>query len=524
MRAATRRRLPVTFWARVFVGVVCLALVAIDGWRSWNARAERLLEMERATFNLARAMAQQADDSIKAADTSVAELVERIEVDGLGEAALARLHGRMVAQVANLPQLSGLFAYDEQGRWLVNSRPLLNATLNNADREYFRHHRAHPGRAAHVGLPVVSRSTGQWIIPVSRRIDKPGGGFGGVVLATVDLDYFRRFYQSLDLGRHGAVALLNNDGVLLLRRPFDDATIGQDLRGSNLYGAFMPQRLAGSASLLSPLDGQVRLNSYRPLQHYPLFVTAALSRDEMLAQWRRDTFLHSLGVVLLAAMLGLFGQRLVRQIGLRERAEGELGAARDALEQVNRTLERQAMQDGLTGLANRRQFDVTLGNEFSRAMRYQHLLAFVMVDVDYFKQYNDEYGHSKGDDCLRAVCAQIRALTPKRPGDLTARYGGEELAILLPDTDLAGAHAVAERVRAAIEALQLPHAASPFGVVTISAGVATLMPQRDVHLAGMLVDAADQALYTAKSDGRNRVARAPVLARLATEPAPPRAS
>jgi diguanylate cyclase (GGDEF)-like protein len=166
------------------------------------------------------------------------------------------------------------------------------------------------------------------------------------------------------------------------------------------------------------------------------------------------------------------------------------------------------MSDGLTGLANRRQFDVTLGNEFSRAMRHESTLAFIMIDVDYFKQYNDLYGHSAGDEVLRSVSKLIRALTPKRPGDLTARYGGEEVGILLPNTDLAGAQAVAERIRAAVQNLQMAHNGSPFGVVTLSAGVATIAPQRGVHMAGMLVEAADKALYVAKSAGRNQVSLA----------------
>ena len=499
------KRYSITFWATVFVSVVCVSLVVIDGWRSWNARAEQLLEMERVTSNLAHSMAQQADDTIKAADTSLTDIVERLETEGVNPTSLARLHAVMMNQVENLPQLSGLFAYDETGKWLVNSRPEPLSNLNNGDREYFIYHRTHPYRGPHVGLPVRSRSTGRWIIPVSRRLNKPDGSFGGVALATIDIDYFRRFYQSFDIGERGAVALVTNGGVMLLRRPFDDKAVGRNVVNTPIFRSYASGGDTGSAFFRSTQDNELRLNSYRPLEHYPLFVTAALSKEEMLEHWRRDTFLHSLGVVLLAAMIALFGKRLIRQIELRVEAEAELVKARDALESVNRTLERQAMQDGLTGLANRRQFDVTLGNEFSRAMRHQDTLAFVMIDVDYFKQYNDRYGHSAGDDCLRAVSKTIRALTPKRPGDLTARYGGEEIGILLPNTDAGGAYAVAERIRAAVEELQIPHAGSRCGVVTVSAGVATIAPKRGEHQPMMVVEAADKALYAAKSAGRNRV-------------------
>jgi diguanylate cyclase (GGDEF)-like protein len=506
------KRFSITFWATVFVSVVCLSLVGVDVWRSIHARSEQLQEMERLGANLARAMAQQADDTIKAADTALADIVERIETEGQGARALARVQQQMQWQVANLPQLVGLFVYNEHGRWIVNSHAVPGDAYNNSDREYFIYHRSHDDPDPHVGQPVISRSTGKWIMPVSRRLNKADGSFGGVVLATLDIDYFRRFYQSFDVGARGAVALLSNDGMLMLRQPFDSQRIGSSMRDSELFRHY--QRLAGPARTSNALlrsfhDNELRMHSIRPLEHYPLFVTAALSREEMLERWRRDTFTRSIGVVVLAALLGFFGKRLVDQIKLREQAEAELRTARDALESANRTLERQAMQDGLTGLANRRQFDVTLGNEFSRAMRHGGTLAFIMIDVDYFKQYNDVYGHSAGDEVLRGVSKLIRALTPKRPGDLTARYGGEEVGILLPGTDLDGARAVAERIRHAVQQLQMPHQGSPFGQVTLSAGVATITPQRGVHLASMLVEAADKALYVAKSEGRNRVCLAP---------------
>ena len=505
------KRFSITFWATVFVTVVCLSLVGIDVWRSLNTRSELLLEKERQAANVARAMAQQADDTIKAADIALADVVERIESDGRSDGALMRVQRQMQAQVANLPQLVGLFVYDEDGRWIANSRGVPTLAYNNADREYFIFHRTHAERGPHVGNPVISRSTGKWIMPVSRRLNQPDGSFGGVVLATLDIEYFRRFYQSFELGTRGAVALLSSDGVLMLRQPFDSMQVGSSIRNSELFHHYAqlsgPAR-SGSAFFHSFQDNEVRLNSFRPLEHYPLFVTAGLSRDEMLENWRRDTFTRSIGVVVLAALLGFFGKRLVDQIKLRARAEAELRQARDALESANHTLARQAMSDGLTGLANRRQFDVTLANEFSRATRHADTLAFIMIDVDYFKQYNDLYGHSAGDEVLRAVSKLIRALTPKRPGDLTARYGGEEVGILLPNTDLAGAQAVAERIRAAVQNLEMPHNGSAFGVVTLSAGVATISPRRGEHLASMLVEAADKALYVAKSEGRNRVSLA----------------
>ena len=167
-------------------------------------------------------------------------------------------------------------------------------------------------------------------------------------------------------------------------------------------------------------------------------------------------------------------------------------------------LDRQAKSDPLTGLANRRYFDSRLLNEWSRAQREQDTIAIIYLDVDNFKAYNDHYGHQAGDECLIRVAREINA-SVQRSSDVCARYGGEEFIILLPQTTLASARAVAERVRNAIEAIQLRHDYSDAAKwVTISCGVACCVP-RPGDSSGSLIENADHALYAAKSAGRNQV-------------------
>src|SRR4051812_15660511 len=169
------------------------------------------------------------------------------------------------------------------------------------------------------------------------------------------------------------------------------------------------------------------------------------------------------------------------------------------------TVKSEAGLDGLTGLANRRTFDQVLDREWARAAREAAPLALVMLDVDHFKAYNDLYGHPGGDYCLSRVAAVLRE-TLNRPGDVAARYGGEEFATVLPGTDLAGAAVVAEAMRAGVAALGMVHAGSPkHRRVTVSLGVAALAPG-PLMAEDELVKAADQALYRAKHEGRNRVA------------------
>ncbi|CAN5258625.1 diguanylate cyclase [soil metagenome] len=164
----------------------------------------------------------------------------------------------------------------------------------------------------------------------------------------------------------------------------------------------------------------------------------------------------------------------------------------------------QTFSDGLTGIANRRRFDMHLEDEFRRAKRVASPLSIIMIDVDQFKNYNDNYGHQRGDQCLILIAA---ALSRKlgRPCDLVARYGGEEFVAVLPDTNADGALKLAESMRAEVESLTLEHAYSDVAShVTISLGVVTQVPQPNA-VTSDLIGAADTALYRAKNSGRNCV-------------------
>lgn len=186
------------------------------------------------------------------------------------------------------------------------------------------------------------------------------------------------------------------------------------------------------------------------------------------------------------------------------------------LEETRETLERLSTQDALTGIANRRRFNVFFRAEWKRAARDGDTLAVIMADVDFFHAYNQKHGHLGGDECLTLLAATMsRALC--RPSDLLARYGGEEFVMVLPQTDVAGAQAVAERVRAAVAELRLPHGAPACGeLVSMSFGVAATVPKGEAS-SDALIATADEALYFAKAGGRDRVC-------IATPPAHPDAT
>ena len=202
------------------------------------------------------------------------------------------------------------------------------------------------------------------------------------------------------------------------------------------------------------------------------------------------------------AVIGILN--MVRNIRRRKKAELELKKANLALEAL-------VVTDPLTGVANRRRFDECLANEWRRGMRDHLPLSLLLLDADWFKSFNDTYGHPRGDSCLKQI-AEAALDAVNRPGDLVARIGGEEFAVILPNTRAAGAADVAEQICAGVRRRKLPHTTNPTGCVTISIGCATLIPGLGQH-STILIQRADEALYAAKHGGRNRVCDADQLSR-----------
>jgi diguanylate cyclase (GGDEF)-like protein len=244
-----------------------------------------------------------------------------------------------------------------------------------------------------------------------------------------------------------------------------------------------------------------------------VFRTEVLSSPESLlamlrtlsARMRND--LHS---------LASDNQQITEYAAEVERVNRELSAIKISLEEKNRQLEHISSIDTLTGLANRRHFDDILRQEWRRASRDNAALSVAYCDIDFFKAFNDAYGHLSGDDCLRRVARSLGE-SVSRPADLAARYGGEEFVVLLVDTGLEGAAFLGEKMRKRVEELRIPHPRSPIArFVTVSLGIATMVPRAGSRPED-LVGRADAALYRAKEQGRNRVQ----LAEDDSEPANP---
>ncbi|MCO8160928.1 sensor domain-containing diguanylate cyclase [Pseudomonas sp. LJDD11] len=488
--------------AVVLLCVVCFALTFITGWKVFTARKAALNNVYVNGANLAQALITYSDGVVRQSSMLLNGLVERLEAEGFGEHQLDRLDKLLHAQQRVMPQLNGLTIYDRQGNWLLSSTGLHAQGLNSADRAYFIHHQRSASSEIFIGPPIQNRSTDVWVITISRRVNDSQGQFAGVVAATLGIKNFLDLFGKIDVGDNGTISLAFTHGQLLVRYPFREEEMGRDFSQSPIYKKYFMGRSSGNATFTSSLDGVERISTFRQSDTLPLLVSVAREKSEVLRNWRFEALLSLAVLAVLIVFVVAAGLVLLRHIKRRIESESELLIARQQLLSSNEKLEQLALQDPLTGLANRRCFDERLLMESSRAQRNGTTLGLLLVDIDFFKRFNDSLGHVAGDQCLQAVGQTIGGCV-RRATDLAARYGGEELALILPDTDSQGVSEVAALILQRLEALSIPHPASPYGRVSVSIGMACFNGQQLAD--GSIVEAADEALYRAKAQGRNRL-------------------
>jgi diguanylate cyclase (GGDEF)-like protein len=493
----TLKRLPLRKAAVLFIAVVCLTLCGLLYLQLEQSRQHDLALAQVASSNLTRAMAQQAEDTFMQADLVLTSLADWIQADGFGAPQKARLQKTFARRVQALNQLHGIFLFDQKGQWVVTSFDELPRGPGVGDRDYFKFHQQNASSLAHIGPAIRSRVNGEWIIPISKRVNDKNGNFQGVLLAGIKMAYFDQFFESFSIDDNGSMFLGLTDGTLLARRPFVESQIGTSLAKSEIFEKLLPNAPSGNAMFSSLVDGVVRLYGYRQLDAYPLVVSAASSRDSILKDWNDTAFRSTVIVALVVLGVGLFGWVFLYQVRVGEQVEADLRNAKEALKLI-------ATHDSLTGLGNRRLFEGALDIEFSRGARQSSSLSLIMLDIDYFKRYNDAYGHVAGDHCLAEVARAVKGCC-HRKADLAVRYGGEEFAVLLPDTDIHGAMVIAEQIRRSVMDKNIIHSGSPSGFVTVSLGCYSFVPTGRDSME-VFIERADAALYQAKHSGRNRSA------------------
>ncbi|ORM81799.1 GGDEF domain-containing protein [Mixta gaviniae] len=489
----------------IFMLLLLTAVLIVSAWtldRSWE---RKLHDAESSAVNLSVSQARQAEDTFLQTEIMLRAMQREIPDDGPNAVNKAELNAVLAEMKSSLPQINGLFIYDAQGHWIASSAAHVPAGINNSDREYFIYHHQNRHGGTHIGHVIRSRTTGELVIPMSLRLNDAAGGFAGVALATVRVDSFKRFYSYFELGEGDLLALLLDDGTALYVRPFPDAFINRSLSASPLFTTQLLRADRGKGTWRSALDDKERIFGYARSGQYPLIVAAGFDKSELWSQWLRDSLPDLVLNGTLLLIIVMIGTVVLRQVRTNVENQIELTALRDELTTINQTLQAMALLDSLTGLANRRQFDLFLAQSLKRSALTGKPVALIMMDIDFFKLYNDTYGHVAGDNCLRRVGEALKQMSIRQT-DLIARYGGEEFAIVLPNATLEVAKRVAENAVGAVRAMAIPHESTqlPAHIVTLSAGGFALQGSGDAQDAQLIKEGADRALYEAKHNGRDR--------------------
>jgi diguanylate cyclase (GGDEF)-like protein len=437
-------------------------------------------ELARQTLeNLASGIDSDISRNIEMFDLSLRAVASSMVLPEIKDVSKEIRHLILFDHAATAKHFGAIQVFDAEGRLTVDASTLDPRPENRSDEEYFQAHRDNPDVGLYVSKPMLHR--GAYAIVLSRRISGEDGRFLGVVAGSIRFSYFHELFGRLSLSPGDTITVLRRDRTIIMRTPFDLDVIGKNLAERSSWNAENLQA-NGAYAGVGPVDPTPRLYVRRNGSS-SLFTVVGKPLDNIFRLWRKEAI--RIGAVMGALALFVLGTTLflAREIGRRAQAE-------DKLEEL-------ATTDALTGLKNRRKFDSEIDMEWRRAVRNGAPVALLMIDADHFKNYNDTYGHQAGDQVLIGIAICISD-SVRRAGDCTARFGGEEFAVLLPGTTAVQALAVAENIRLKVE----QWSDGPM-VTTVSIGIASVTPTAGMDWSD-LVEAADKALYAAKSNGRNQ--------------------
>ena len=496
-----------------WINRLCAAgLCGVAALLLWDLRQDAARQAEITSRSLIQVLGRDIARNINLYDLSlqaVADGLRRPQVMALSPEIRQMV---LFGNAAAAPGFGSIFVTDRDGD-LIHSSQLITEPFNCGTCEHFLYHATHDEPGLHIGPPLTSRMTGRQVVVLSRRLTNPDGSFAGVVGGAILLDYFRGLFAAVGADHAGVVTLYGANGTVIMREPYRAADIGVSVAQTSSYGKLVETR---NGSFVGPaMIGTGRRNFVvSSVEGLPLSLSIAVPPEEIYAGWWWKALILGAVVLCLSAVTIVMTTLFRRELEERKRAEREMAA-------VNIELARLATIDALTGLSNRRRFDDVLDHEWRRTTRMGLSLSLVLLDADWFKGFNDHYGHQRGDEALKLIARAIEASIDSMTA-IGCRIGGEEFALILPDTTIAAAEGIADRIHQLVAAWKLPHRSSEYGVLTVSCGVAGT-PMQAGESSNDLFAAADAALYGAKLAGRNQVRRQAGRAEPGEPPTPVRA-
>ncbi|PTD99096.1 GGDEF domain-containing protein [Pandoraea apista] len=382
--------------------------------------------------------------------------------------------------------LDDAYVVNKAGQIAAPLDPVHDTFVNVADRDYFRSHEANPSLGLYISQPYASRTHGGMLsVALTRRIAANDHSFAGVAVIALRLDGLGAQVSAVDSTDLKSIDVVEEKGTVLACSPCAGARPGTLVK--------LPGEATRDQNLTAALSfpEAARATAYRSVRvpGASMYVVVTPSTQALMSHWYRHAVMFGSIAAVCAATLIVGAWLLVAAIRMRATTAARVASL--------------SVSDGLTGLSNRRSLEAKLASEWRRAKRSGSPFSVLFVDIDHFKQFNDNCGHSIGDDVLRVVAKNIGGHI-RRDADMVARYGGEEFAVVLPDTDAASAAAMAEQIRRDVERLRIAHAGSATGLVTVSVGAATGVAG-ECDGAEAVLKAAEEQLFIAKQGGRNRI-------------------
>ncbi len=439
-----------------------------------------------AAENVIAAISAEIMRNFELYDLSLQGVVEGLRVPEIASVPAPLRQQILFDRAATAKYLGSIFVLDNKGDLVLDSRTPTPEKSNHADREYFNVAQDSANGMMHLSAPW-STTEGDHLIAISRRLSADDGSFRGVVVGTMRLSYFYGLLANVKLQAGDRLVLTRTDGTIVMSSPFIYDDIGRSFKSSPIF-LRMSQEFSGAFDQRSTVDGVERLFVYQHVGTAPLLISYGQSLKSIYAGWW-DQALQLGGIVALVSALNIaLIAFLARALKRGANAEHRLAVA--------------ATTDGLTGLCNRRRFDEIFENTWRIAQRSHRDVSVLMIDADFFKSYNDKFGHQAGDTALVTISNCVRE-GAQRAGDVAARYGGEEFIVLLTDADQEQALEVGEKIRNLVLEQRAAHEGDDV-TPTVSIGIASIIAY-DGMTTGELVKAADLALYLAKNNGRNRI-------------------